>query len=63
MQPYVQRSVIYNGPNLEAARVSLSSWVGKKAVVHLHNRILLGDKKRKIFYPLGQHGWIWKALC
>ena len=33
---------------------SVDEWI-KKAVVHLHNGILLGQKKKK-FYPLQQHG-------
>ena len=34
---------------MEAAQVSFSRWVDKKAVVHLHNGILLGCKKGKKF--------------
>ena len=47
MHPYVHCSVIYNNQELEAAQVHISSWVDKKAVVHLHNGILLGHKKEK----------------
>ena len=35
------------GQDLEAAQMPFSRWVDKKVVVHLHNRILLGYKKRK----------------
>ena len=35
--PYVHSSIIYNSQDLEAAQVSISRWVDKKAVVHLHN--------------------------
>ena len=45
MHPYVHGSIIYNGQDLEAARVSISRWVDEKAVVHLHNGILHGFKK------------------
>ena len=45
MHPYVHCSVIYNCQDLEAAQVSISRWVDKKAMVHLHNGILLGSKK------------------
>ena len=43
--PYVHLSVIYNSQDLEAAQVSISRWVDKKAVVHLHNGILFGHRK------------------
>ena len=42
---YVHCSTVYNSQALEAAQVSISRWVHKKAVVHLHNKILLGHKK------------------
>ena len=45
MLPYVHCSTIYNSQDLGAAQVSISRWVDKKAVVHLHKRILLGHKK------------------
>ena len=38
----VHCSIIYNSQDLEAAQVTVSRWVDKKAVVHLHNEILLG---------------------
>ena len=37
MHPYVHSSIIYNRQDLEAAQVSISGWVDKKAVVHLLN--------------------------
>ena len=45
MHPYVHSSTIYNSQNLEAAQVPISRWVDKKAVVHLHNILLLSHKK------------------
>ena len=41
----VHCSVIYNSQDLEAAQLSISRWVGKKAVVQLHNGTLLSCKK------------------
>ena len=38
--PYVHSSVIYNSQDLKQSR-----WLDKKAVVHLHDRILWGHKK------------------
>ena len=49
-------NTIYNSQDLEAAQVPISKWVDKKAVVHLHNGILLGHKKRKC-YPLST-AWV-----
>ena len=48
MHPYVYCSVIYNSQDLEAAQVSISKCVDKKAVVHLYSGILLGCKKRTL---------------
>ena len=45
MHPYVHCSIIYNSQDLEAAQVSIRRWVDTKAVVHLHNGILLSHKK------------------
>ena len=45
MHSYVHCSIIYNCQDLEAARVPISRWIDKKAVVHLHNGILPGCKK------------------
>ena len=44
MHLYVHCNIIYNSQNLEAAQVSISRWVDKKAVVHLHDGILLGNE-------------------
>ena len=41
MNFYVYWGLIYNSQDLEAAQVSISGWVDKIAVVHLHNGILL----------------------
>ena len=46
MYHYDHCSIIYNGQELEAAQVSISRWEDKKALVHLHNGILLGSKKQ-----------------
>ena len=46
--PYVHCSIIYNHQDMEAAQVPISGWVDKKAVVHLHNGILLGHKNKEI---------------
>ena len=45
MDPYVYCSIIYNRWDLEAAQVPINKLVDKRAVVHLHNGILLGNKK------------------
>ena len=42
---YIHCNIIYNHWNMEAAQVPISRWVDKKAVVHLHNRILLDSEK------------------
>ena len=42
---YVYCSIIYNSQDLQTAQVSIIRWVNKKAVVHLHNGILLIYKK------------------
>ena len=47
MYPYVHCSIIYNSKDLEAAQVPISRWVDRKAVVHLHNGILLCKKNIK----------------
>ena len=49
--PYVHCSIIYNHQDMEAAQVSISRWVDKTTIGHLHNGILLSSKKEK-FYPL-----------
>ena len=43
--PYVHCIVIYNCQDMEAAQVSISRWVGKITMGHLHNGILLSRKK------------------
>ena len=43
--PCVHCSVIYSHQAMEAAPVSLSRWVDKTTMGHLHNRILLSHKK------------------
>ena len=43
--PYVHCSIIYN--QMDAAQVSISRWVDKTTMVHLHHEILLGHKKEE----------------
>ena len=38
--PYVHCSVIYNYQDMEAAQVSISRWVDKSTIGHLHTGIL-----------------------
>ena len=45
MHPNVCFSVIYNSQDLEAAQVSISRWVDKTTIGHLHNGILPSHKK------------------
>ena len=42
-------AVFYNCQGIEAAQVSISRWVDKATMGHLHNRILLGHKKEENF--------------
>ena len=44
-RPYVHCSIIYNCQDLEAAQVSISRWVDKIIMGHLHNGISLAVKK------------------
>ena len=39
---------VNNSQDLEPAQVSISRWVDKKAVVYLHNGVLLDCKKQGI---------------
>ena len=43
--PYIHCRVIYSSQDLGAAQVPISRWVDIKAVVHLHNGIVLGRRK------------------
>ena len=45
--PCVHCSIIFNHQDIEAAQMSISRWVSKKALVCLHNGILLSYKKKK----------------
>ena len=47
--PYVHCSIIYNRQHMEAAQVSISRWVDKTTMGHLHNRILLSCQKEENF--------------
>ena len=49
MHSCVHCSIIYNQQDLETAQVSISRWVDKKAMVHLHSGILLCHKKEGIW--------------
>ena len=42
--PYVHCSIIYNRQDVEAAQGSISRWVDKTTMGHLHNGILLSCK-------------------
>ena len=44
---YVHCRIIYNQPDMEAAQVSISRWVYKTTMGHLHNGILLGSEKEE----------------
>ena len=46
---YVHWNIIYNHQDLKATQVSISRWVDKTSVEHLHNRILLSHKEEKYF--------------
>ena len=46
---YVHCSIIYNCQDMEAAQLSISRWVDKAAMVHLHNGILVGCNKEENF--------------
>ena len=47
--PYVHCSIIYKCQDMEVAWVSISRWVDKTTMGHLHNGMLLGCKKRENF--------------
>ena len=47
--PYVHCIVIYNCQDMEAAQVSISRWVGKITMGHLHNGIVLSYNKEESF--------------
>ena len=49
--PYVHCSIIYNSQDMEAAQMSITRWLNKITMGHLHNEILLG-RKRVENYPL-----------
>ena len=49
MHPCVHSSIIYNCQDMEAAQVSISKWVDKTTMRHLHNGILLSHKKEENF--------------
>ena len=41
VHPNVHRSTVYNSQDMEATQMPISRLMGKKAMVHIHNRILL----------------------
>ena len=49
MHPYVHCLIIYKSQDLKEAQVSLSRWVDKKFVVHLHTEHNLAIKKGENF--------------
>ena len=46
---YVHCDVIYNCQEMKAAQVSISRWINKTTVGHLHNGMLLGHIKEENF--------------
>ena len=47
--PYVHCSITNNCQDMEAAQVSISRWVGKTTMGHLHDGILLRHKRKETF--------------
>ena len=47
--PYVHCNIVYDCQDMVAARVSISRWVDKTTMGHLHNGILLSCKKEENF--------------
>ena len=47
--PNVHRSTIYNSQDMEAIQMSISRWMDKKAVVHIHNGVLHSHRKEYIW--------------
>ena len=45
----IHRSTVYNSQDMEATLMSISRQMDKKAVVHIHNGILLSHKKEHIW--------------
>ena len=45
---HIHCSIIYNSQDMEAAWMSINSWMDKEDVVHIHNGILLSYKKNEI---------------
>ena len=46
--PNIHCSAVYNSSVNEATSMSIDRWMGKEVVVHIHNGILLGCKKKHI---------------
>ena len=46
--PYVHGSIIYNHQDMEAAQVSMSRWVDKTTMGHLHNGYYSAVRKKKV---------------
>ena len=44
----VHCSTVYNSQDMEATQMSISRRMDKKAVVHIHNGVLLGHQKEYI---------------
>ena len=47
--PNVHRSTVYNSQDMEVTQMSISRWMDKEVVVHIHNGILLNYKKEHIW--------------
>ena len=49
MYPSVYRSTVYNSQDMETTWMCISRWMDKKAVVHIHNGVLLSHHKEYIW--------------
>ena len=47
--PSVHHSTVYNSQDMEANSMSISRWMDKKVVVHIHSGMLLSYKKERIW--------------
>ena len=47
--PNVHRSTVYNSQDMEATQMPISRWMDKKAVVHIHNGVLLSHYKEYLW--------------
>ena len=52
--PNVHCSTVYNSQDMAATWMSISRWMDKKAVVHIHNGVLLSHKKEFIWISFNE---------